>query len=67
MEFKDLKNKEISDLHKLLAENREQERQLRFKDAVNQLKDVRKIRKTKKTVARILTLLNQKDKQDNNK
>jgi large subunit ribosomal protein L29 len=62
MKFKELQNKETSDLHKLLAENREQLRQLRFKDAVNQLKDVRKIRNTKKAIARISTLLNQREK-----
>jgi large subunit ribosomal protein L29 len=66
MEFKELKDKKTSDLHKLLAEHRDQIRQLRFKDAVNQLKDVRKIRKTKKTVARISTLLNQREKQGDN-
>ena len=62
MEFKNLKNKETSELHDLLAQYRDEVRQLRFKEASNQLKDVRQIRKTKKTIAQILTLLNQREK-----
>ncbi|RMD58941.1 50S ribosomal protein L29 [Candidatus Parcubacteria bacterium] len=58
MEFKDLKNKSEAELHRLLAEMREKLRELRFKDANRQLKDVREIRQIRKTIARILTLLN---------
>jgi len=60
MEFKELKNKSIAELHKLLAETREKSRELRFKDAGKQLKNVREIRVIKKEIAHILTLLNSK-------
>ncbi len=62
MEYKELKNKKESDLHKILAESREKLRDLRFKDASKQLKNVREIRIIKKTVAKVLMLLN-KNKQ----
>ncbi len=60
--YKELQKKESKDLHKLLAEYREQLRLLRFKVANNQLKDVSQMSKAKKTVARILTRLNYKEK-----
>lgn len=60
MEIKELKNKSTSELHKLLAEQREKLRDLRFKDANKQLKNVRELRVLKRDVARILTLLNTK-------
>lgn len=58
MEFKELKKKKVGELHKLLAEYRDQLRDLRFKDANKQLKNVREIRKIKQNIAQILTLLN---------
>lgn len=58
MEFKELKNKKKSELHLSLAESREKMRELRFKDASRQLKDVRAIREIKKDIAKILTMLN---------
>lgn len=58
MELKDLKKKSISDLHKLLAQSRDKLRDLRFKDANKQLKNVREVRETRNLIARILTLLN---------
>lgn len=60
MEFKELKKKSESELHKILAEFRDKLRDLRFKDANKQLKNVREIRKVRETIARILTLLNSK-------
>lgn len=60
MEFKELKTKSENELHRLLAELRNQMRELRFKDASKQLKDVREIREKRTTVAHILTLLNSK-------
>lgn len=62
MEYKELKNKSESELHKILAEHRDELRDLRFKDASKQLKDVREIRKIRKIVARALMLLNEKVK-----
>jgi ribosomal protein L29 len=58
MEFKELKNKEEKELQKILSQTREKLRDLRFKDANKQLKNVREIRKAKETIARVLTLLN---------
>lgn len=58
MELKELKNKKTSELHKILAEYRDKLRDLRFKDASKQLKNVREIRIVKKIIARVLMLLN---------
>lgn len=59
--FKELKNKSQAELHGMLKENRELWRDLTFKDANKQLRDVRQLRRIKKTIAQILTLLNKKD------
>ncbi|MFH1522305.1 MAG: 50S ribosomal protein L29 [Patescibacteria group bacterium] len=58
MEYKELKSKKENELHKFLAQSRDKLRDLRFKDANKQLKDVREIRRLRETIARILTLLN---------
>lgn len=58
MDFKELKTKSIKDLQDLLASTREKIRDLRFKDANKQLKDIREIRANRKFVAQILTLIN---------
>lgn len=42
----------------MLAEAREKVRQLAFKDANKQLKNVREIRATRQLIARLLTLIN---------
>lgn len=60
MEFKELQGKKEAELQNLLAENREKLRELRFKDANKQLKDVREIRRTKALIAQVLTALNKK-------
>jgi large subunit ribosomal protein L29 len=62
MDYKEIKNKSESELHRILAEYRDKLRDLRFKDASKQLKNVREIRKVKKIIARVLMLLNQKIK-----
>ncbi|HOK20609.1 MAG TPA: 50S ribosomal protein L29 [Candidatus Paceibacterota bacterium] len=62
MEFKELKTLPKSELEKLLAQNREKMKELRFNLAFGKVKDISEIKKTKKTIAQILTLLNtQKD------
>lgn len=63
MNFKDLKNKSLGELQKLLAEERARLRDLRFQVAAEQHKQVHELGKSRKTIARILTLL----KQANNK
>ncbi len=67
MDIKELKRKKESDLHRVLAETRDKLRELRFKDANKQLKNIRDIRAGKKTVARILTLLNLKKNETDTK
>lgn len=63
MEFQELQKKDNEELQQLLVQNRDSLRELRFKDANKQLKDVRQIRKTRKEIAKILTILNnRKDK-----
>ena len=56
MKIKELREKKSLELDKLLAELREEQHALRFKDSAKQLKEVRKIRVVKKDIARILTL-----------
>jgi len=58
MEFKEIKKKTRSELHKILAEHRDKLRDFRFKDANKQLKNVREIRKIRKVIAQISMLLN---------
>lgn len=62
MDFKDIANKPVGELHKTLHELREKSRDLRFKNASGQLKKVRDIRLAKKDAARVLTALNTKDR-----
>ena len=62
MEFKELKKKKENDLHKILAESRDKLRDLRFKDANKQLKNVREIRVMRRIISNVLTLLNSKKK-----
>ena len=62
MEYKDLLKKSIQDLQKLLGEQRVQLREMRFKTANDQLKNVHEIKKTRKMIAQILMLLGRKEK-----
>lgn len=64
MRFDDLRKKSEKELRLLLSENREKVRDLRFKLASRQLKDVRSLRKLKRQIAQVLTLLNQKKKSE---
>lgn len=66
MKFKELKNKNLNELQKILDEFRNKVRELRFKSAADQLKNVREIRMAKKVIARSLFLIQQK-KQDSSK
>ncbi len=59
-ELKELKNKNKKELQRLLAENREKLRELRFSINANQLKDVKSLNKVKKLIAKILTFLKEK-------
>jgi ribosomal protein L29 len=58
MKIKELKEKNIEELKKLLGEKKESVRKLRFDIASKQVKNNREYRNTKKEVAQILTLIN---------
>lgn len=60
MDIADLRKKEGPELKRLLAAERERLRDLRFRTAAGQLKDVRQVRKARATIARLLTVLRQK-------
>ena len=60
MDLKELQTKTEAELHKLLSQDREKLRELRFKDSNKQLKNVREIRTVKEQIARVLTILNKK-------
>jgi ribosomal protein L29 len=62
MDIKELKVKSKEELNKLLSDNRDKLRDLKFKVANRQLKDVRGIRKLKREIARMLTVLNKENK-----
>lgn len=59
MKLKELKEKSSAELEKMLREERESVRALRFAISTNQETKVRKIRAARKTIARILTLIKQ--------
>lgn len=60
MKLKELKEKSREELQKLLGEEREALRTIRFAVATGQETKVRSIRSARRTVARILTLLSRK-------
>lgn len=62
MKIKELKDKPLGELEKMLREGREKLRALRFAVSTSQESKVRSIRETRKTIARIQTLLTQEAK-----
>ncbi|MBI2450507.1 MAG: 50S ribosomal protein L29 [Candidatus Nealsonbacteria bacterium] len=56
MKIQELKQKSKDELSKLLQDNREKLRQLRFDLASGKAKNIREIRQIKKDIARILTI-----------
>lgn len=58
MEFKELKDKKQSELQTMLFDAREKLRELRFKDAGKQLKQVNLIKSVRVEIAQILTAMN---------
>ena len=59
MKIKELKDRSSGELEKMLREERERLRSLRFAVSTSQENKVRTIRETRKTIARIQTLLTQ--------
>lgn len=57
MRISELREKSQAELQKILMENRERLRQLRFDLAAGKVKNIREIRGIKKDIARIQTLL----------
>ena len=64
MKLKDIRAKSDIELQKQLAVSREKLRDLKFKDANKQIKNVKSINKHKKTIARVLTILNERSRLD---
>ena len=65
MKLKEIREKSSPELTKTLKIEREKVRDLRFKDANKQVKNVRDIRSHKKDIARILTILEQRKSEEN--
>ena len=61
MRVKELSKKSKNDLSRMLVENREKLRELKFNLASGKVKNVREIHAVKKDIARILTVLNKEN------
>lgn len=61
MKIKELRKKDNNELNKILAETRENWRELRFKVANGQLKNVRAIKVARSVIAQILTILKERE------
>lgn len=61
MKISEIKQKPKKELERLLREDQEKLRQLRFDLSAGKVKNVREIRKIKKDIARILTTICQKE------
>lgn len=61
MKTKDLREKNIEELRKLLTEKEEIIRKFRFDLVTKQVKGIRQIRVEKRDVARIITLIREKN------
>ena len=57
MKLKELRQKNKEELQKILTDDREKLRQMRFDLAAGKVKNVREIRKTRKEISQILTIL----------
>jgi large subunit ribosomal protein L29 len=62
MKIKELRQKTEKELNDLLIENRNKIGQLKFDLSSKKLKNVREIRELRKEIAKILTLLKEKEK-----
>jgi len=60
MKVEEIRKKTEKELHKLLAEQRDELREIRFKVASRQFKDYNKVDKIKKSISRILTIMKEK-------
>ncbi len=60
MKIAELRKKSKEELQKILIDNRERLRQLRFDLSAGKVKNVKEVRTVKKEIAQILTLLKEK-------
>lgn len=61
MKVKEIREKNLKELVKILAEKRENLRDIRFKIASNQYKNIKEISLLKKDIAKILTVFKEKE------
>ncbi|UWD34297.1 50S ribosomal protein L29 [Mesomycoplasma molare] len=61
MEFKELKNKSLSELEKLVTEYKAELFSLRFKNATSRLDKTHQIKEIRKNIARVLTAIKQQE------
>jgi len=64
MKAKDLRTKSLNELFKLLEEERKKLFNLRFEKSLGKLKQIHLIKLTRKNIARILTIINEKRKEN---
>jgi ribosomal protein L29 len=62
MKYKELKKKKEIELQEFISQSHEKLRELRFKDASKQLKNVREIRQNKQMIAQGLTIMSLRKK-----
>ena len=62
MKIRELKAKSTEELKDIFTDMTQKRRELNFKLASEQLKNVREVRKVRKTIAQILTILDQRKK-----
>lgn len=60
MKYTEIKDRSVGELQKLLIEQRDKLRDLRFRIAHRELKSVRDLRVVRQTIARLLTELNRR-------
>ncbi len=65
MKVAELRQKNKSELKKILEDLRERQRFFKFNLALGKVKNVREIRQIKKDIARILTILNKEQRTEN--
>ena len=63
MKISELRQRSKSELQKILVDNQEKLRQLRFDLSAGKVKNVREVRRIKKEIARILTLFTELPKE----
>lgn len=59
MKIREIRQKSKPEIQRIILDNREKLRQMRFDLAAGKVKNVREIRKIKKEIAQLLTILNQ--------